>query len=287
MTLMRSACWAANILPLLDNTAVQSQLGELVEAYSQFSNEDWHGTCLHDKLSLKPAEQEKGKATSTSKEVKLDQFIFQALLGQVNNEDGQRTNDSGVLYIQHPETKLQGQRYLSDMSVSCTEVQIKGIKYQPFLSFPGNSNVMFQMPGSHHVSAGQISQIFLHKRLHSDGMEVEETFLVILPLAPLTPQDVKCDNYCHYEITGGALYYDRYKPIVHVLWPADIVSHFAKSKVRLLGMKKKELWIHVLALDHFCIPIIDLLASDWYFMQLQQFKSIDNLDYEQWIFNME
>lgn len=262
MTLMRSACRAANILPLLDSTAVRSQLGELVEAYSQFSNEDRRGTRLHDNLSLKPAEQEKGKTTSSSREVKLDHFIFQALLARVNNENGQRTNDSGVLYVQRPETKLQGQRYLSDMSVPCTEVQIKGIKYQPFSSSPGNSNVMFQMPGSHHTSPGQLSRIFLHKRLHSDGTKVEETFLVILPLAPLTPQDVKRDNYRRYKNAGGALYYDRYEPFVHVLRPVDIVSHFAKSKVRLLGMKENESWIHVLALDRVCIPIIDLLAAD-------------------------
>lgn len=239
---MKAACRAANLQPLLNDPTTRSLVEELTDAFSKFVNEDQRGTRIHDAFTLKEREQGEGDPGVKKTEIELQPPVYDALLARLNFE-----NQSGVTYVPRPH-KTHGQRFLSNSAISCRRAQIGGVRYQPARSSSGNSNAMYRVPGFRNPIAGRISDIILHTRKLGNGRNVEETFLVARPLVQLSTEDSKTDLYRQFPIVGGSLHYARYDDQqVHILRPADMVCHYAKTTLGDMGMA--EATVHVLPLD--------------------------------------
>ena len=254
MTMMQSACRAANLSSLLRDEHVRSMVSELTDTYGKFINEDQRGTRIHDALSFQTKTQGVGDTGKLPKETKLEDLVHEALISRLNFEVSSNT------YVPRPH-KAQGQYFLSKDAIQCREVQIGGVRYQPATISSGNSNVMFQIPGSSKQVAGQVSQIFLHTRKNPSRKKekIQETFLVAHPFAPLSSNDVPNDNYRKFPLVGGSLHYAHYEgTLMYILHPADIVCHIAKTIMHNLpGISKT--CFHVLPLDR--VSLISILCS--------------------------
>lgn len=247
MTFMKAACRTANLQPLLNNPTTQSLVGELTDAFSKFINEDQRGTRIHDAFTLEEKEQGKGDPGVKKTEIVLQPSVYDALLARLNLEN----QSGGATYVPRPH-KTAGQRFLSNDAISCRRVQINGVRYQPAKSSSGNSNAMYRVPGRCEPIAGRISDIFLHMRKLENGRSIEEMFLVARPLVQLSMEDSKRDPYRQFPIVGGSLHYARYDDQrIHILRPADVVCHFAKTSLGNIGMV--EATVHVLPLDRVCV----------------------------------
>lgn len=145
----------------------------------------------------------------------------------------------------------KGQFLLNNEAIICGQITIGGVLYQPNTTSIGNSNaIFFPTPQSEGVP-GRIDQIINHSRkvLERDGKSsfIEETFLVMYCLVPLSTRDIPRDNHRKFPITGGSLYYDRYDPNPCVIRPLDIKCHF--SKTNKISISTMESCCHVLPLD--------------------------------------
>jgi hypothetical protein len=245
MTMMKSACQAANLPSLLHDEHVHSIVSELTEVYGKFVNEDQRGTRIHDALSFQARTQGVGDAGKSSKETTLDNSVYHALLSRLN------VDLSAKIYVPRPH-KTEGQYFLSKDAIQCKGVQVGGVRYQPITTSSGNSNIMFRIPGSSKQVAGQISQIFLHTHKEARGKKVQETFLVAHPFAPLSSSDALKDNYRKFHLVGGFLHYAHYEgKLMYILRPTDIICHIAKTTMcNLPGITQK--CFHILPLDRVC-----------------------------------
>ena len=252
MTFMKAACRAANIPVLLGDPEVRSMVGDLSNAYSNFTDEDQRGTRIHDTLSLQPANLGRGKAAKNARLQPLCHEVYVGLLARLNEEaaPGLANEKSACLYVPRPK-KQPGQRFLADEAIQCTEVQINGVRFQPVSASSGNCNAIYYFPSSQEPIPGQIVEIFLHTRRLSDKETIEETFLVARPYIPLSHTEAKHDNYRRYPLVGGSLYYDKFQETTHILRPRDVKCHFAMTKVAKLDERNayETPRIHVLPLD--------------------------------------
>ncbi|OJT14959.1 hypothetical protein TRAPUB_8489, partial [Trametes pubescens] len=105
----------------------------------------------------------------------------------------------------------------------------RGVSFATKDSSERNSFVLFKagtpdLPGS--PSAGQISQIFYHRRLEHKE-EIVEPFLVVKEYVSLKKEHAQLDPYRKYDALNTKLYYNTFKPVHRVLRAQDIISHFA------------------------------------------------------------
>ncbi len=97
-----------------------------------------------------------------------------------------------------------------------------------------------------YLVALRITLIFSHQRFF-EGQWLEETFLAVKNLAPLSEGHV-CHNFYHqYKHAGGFLCYDRYLPNIEILRPSAIVPHFAHTSMNIRQIGKH--CAHVMPLD--------------------------------------
>lgn len=93
-----------------------------------------------------------------------------------------------------------------------------------------NSFISYRDPTSEDPSvlrAGQISQLFLHRRIPADGVPVVEPFIVVDEYIPLSAEHATQDPYRRFPLIDTKLYYDRFHERSAVIRPADILCHFA------------------------------------------------------------
>lgn len=92
-----------------------------------------------------------------------------------------------------------------------------------------NSFVLFSTGTSEQprgTSAGQISQIFYHRRLENDA-EIVEPFLVVKEYSPLKKNHESLDPFRQFDALDTRLYYNTFKPAHRLLRVQDILCHFA------------------------------------------------------------
>lgn len=93
-----------------------------------------------------------------------------------------------------------------------------------------NSFVCFKDPCSSDptlVRAGQIAQIFIHRRFIKKNQPIIEPFIVVDEYMPLTTAHVLHDPYRRFPIIDTRLYYSRFHARSPVVRREDLVSHFA------------------------------------------------------------
>ncbi|KAI0753039.1 hypothetical protein C8Q80DRAFT_1096323 [Daedaleopsis nitida] len=93
-----------------------------------------------------------------------------------------------------------------------------------------NSFILFQDPCSATPSllcAGQISQVFLHRRGLTGNKVVVEPFAVVDEYVPLSPEHAQHDPYTRFPLLETHLCYNRFKSRRLIIRPGDISCHFA------------------------------------------------------------
>ncbi|KAG2140881.1 hypothetical protein BD769DRAFT_1384036 [Suillus cothurnatus] len=95
--------------------------------------------------------------------------------------------------------------------------------------------------------AGRIVKIFLHHRYSTKNSMIEETFLAIQALIPLSDTDSPYDPYRQYPIAGGFLCYNEYDTNYCIIRPSGVICHYAKTPMRIPRIRQP--CVHVLPLD--------------------------------------
>ena len=166
----------------------------------------------------------------THSNVLLDDHAYQALLQRLKME-GSAFNSSGR------DVPGLNARFLSKFAVSYATISISGVLYKCRTRAQGDSNVIFHHPAFDGEEPGRIEQIFVHKR--AIGSEaVEDIFLVMRKLIPLSTNDLALDPYRSFSV-GGSLYYDEYEAGLFVARPNDVVCHFAKTYMKGAAFTRK------------------------------------------------
>ncbi|TFK60920.1 hypothetical protein BDN72DRAFT_778818 [Pluteus cervinus] len=95
----------------------------------------------------------------------------------------------------------------------------------------GNSFIVFRRPSDGTLRAGQIKQLFLHRRYHpgssAPGGLIIEPFLHVKEYEPLTHDDYQKDVFARIPLIYTWLCYNKFMEEPHVLRASDVVSHFA------------------------------------------------------------
>ncbi|PSR72259.1 hypothetical protein PHLCEN_2v11851 [Hermanssonia centrifuga] len=267
LTFMNQICRAANLRPLLRDHEVQKAIFEVINAFNEIFHEDGRGTRISDNLRLvEDAVSSRGqKQKKADQVVKLEDDVYAALLVSVNGATGRD------LYVDHNAgRKMPEQEYLRSDATRLTRIFKGGVTYKACSDSRKDSHVLLDI----HPEAGQplgpsqwppaslvaadILHIFSHKRFYGGGW-IEETFLAINRLMPLSDYDTGRDIYRKYETAGGFLCYDRYCETIEIVRPDTIISHFAKTTMDIQQIEPR--CVHVLPLDRM-MQLISLPTFD-------------------------
>lgn len=108
----------------------------------------------------------------------------------------------------------------------------QGVDFSTFRRSRGNAQVSYRSPqNSDTIVAGQIQDIFVHKRPGPNGDDlITEFFLVIRQYQELSSVEASFDPYRKYERLDVRLCHDKLSSTVVVISPHDIVSHFSSCE---------------------------------------------------------
>ncbi len=241
-TYLRHSTRSANFLILLQDDRIRGEVEELFEAFEDMAAEDRRGTRLRESSALGAVARRKDRSKPLQK-VTLSDNCFTALLAYLNRQAGQEQFIDAREIRRNPETQQ-----LKNIAFKRADVFCGGVSFLSATDAQNDSNLIFRQPSSLHgdVTAGRIQQIFSFAYRDARGDSHEATYLYVKPLKELSATDVPRDYYREYPIVGGQLYYDRYLPGI-VITPDDIVSHFARTPLKVPGIA--EPCVHVLSLD--------------------------------------
>jgi hypothetical protein len=172
--------------------------------------------------------------------------VYEQLLRRVNQECG--PGSSGYA---HYISSDAGAALLSNRGESLRRVKKDGVWYSTSVTKNraiGNSYITFRRGPSDELptGAGQISEIFLHRRYDGDGVTVEP-FLVVKEYQNLRGNHQEHDPFRRIEHLDARLYYNTFLPKPHLIKLSDIISHTAT--LTFVPTKIKEECVVVLSLD--------------------------------------
>ncbi|KAI0069375.1 hypothetical protein K474DRAFT_1714319 [Panus rudis PR-1116 ss-1] len=211
-----------------------------VAMYDLLSNEDPRGTRVRDAASLESLLDSDGIGKKEAREhAELPPEEFLTLRDLLNSErrsrgealfnDDVSSTERNLHVILHPKVK------------ECRHLMVGGVRFQSAKHSYKNSNVIYSCDGVH---AGRIINIFIHER-HDVGGRMEDIFLVIRRLVPLTRDDLRHDVFRSYRV-GGYLRYDRYKERLDIIRPQSVLCHFARTPYHVVDAVA---FVHVRPLD--------------------------------------
>lgn len=135
--------------------------------------------------------------------------------------------------------------------IPCSKIQHGRVIYQPFSIASGNSNILFEYPGSpNKLYAGRIESIFLGSK------DNQQLTLVARVFKPLRAEDLLNDPYHSHPLIGASgyalarMYYDELDlTTAYILEPKDIVAHVATYKYKDEEKKFSAPCVVILSLD--------------------------------------
>ncbi|TEB22607.1 hypothetical protein FA13DRAFT_1614184, partial [Coprinellus micaceus] len=229
-TYMRVAAHRANLLPLIERPEVRSQITELYDQFRDVVNEDNRGTRIHDVLSLDHLSDAR-ETNDESPEVQLSPTTSHQLTNLLNAETEGRHR-----YSWHGRrAKEDGEIMLWPNARKVRHITIRGIRYETYRRSPGSSNALvLSMTGE--LRPARIEELFTHSRQTSEHGVVNETFVTIRYLMPLTPENSLKDPYRPFDGATGSLWMASYDYDISVVRPEQILCHYAKTKISLQGI---------------------------------------------------
>ncbi len=235
MTFMMQTSRMANLRPILQTDAVKNAMPAFVAAYERMSQEDKRGMRLDEIMRGAPRKAvHVVPAKKTQLGIVLDDHVYRALRERLRFEGSAYKGDGSGR-----ERSLRNTGVLARSAIPGAVVSVSGIDYKCRTRSQGDSNVIFRHPAFNGEEPGRIEQIFMHRRYTGVDM-VEEVYLVLRKLTPLSAKDQSNDPYRAFKI-GGALYYDEYDRTLFVARPEDLVCHFVKTYMKGASFTKRTL----------------------------------------------
>lgn len=231
MTFLKTACRTSNLSTLLQNPDIKATVEDLSAAYDAFNQEDQRGTRVRDVLS---PDQSATAGIPTKAALRRSQKLSEATLFSLAQYLNKENKGNYVPYwLNIPKRAGSTDIYLD--AIFCSKVMIGGVSYKPAKTAPGSSNALLRpYPGSQPQPA-IIQEIFAHRRIQN-GKEVEETFLAVKYLVPLESSHEKRDPYRRFPQLGSSLWKAEVEDRLAVIRPANILCHFAKTKLEMEGI---------------------------------------------------
>ncbi len=226
---MNHTCRAANMKYLMRNPEVRYAAEEMIDAYNEVHTEDRRGTRIREAFT----EQTISKKKETDVVLGNEQF---RLLCQLLDETP-RSISPGIS---------------SRTATIMPRLSIEGVSYRAAKDSQKDSNLLFRLTGSSNERAGRIEVIFRHTRL-VEFEKLTEAFLIVKPYEELRSADIQYDPYRKYKWAGGQLYHNKLMSTSHIVRPAQVVSHFAKTEMDMPRIGYP--CIHVLPLNRVCIHV--------------------------------
>ena len=109
------------------------------------------------------------------------------------------------------------------------KIGLHGASFCPAKNSKKNSQVIFVDPTTKAHHGGEISDIFVHRRLDK-GRLVADTFCSVRPFKELTPRESQHDPYRRYPLLDIRMYHSLKEAITIISW-RDIVSHAATCTI--------------------------------------------------------
>lgn len=191
-----------------------------------------------------------GQTHPTTKEVVLEEELYSALLQLIDNTEQFR-------YVGEGDPRSSDQLFLRRKVLRSNHILIHGVSYRPSDFSQCDSNILFRSSLGSKPEAGRIIKIFIHHRYSTNNSMVEETFIALQTLIPLSDTDVAYDPYRRYPIAGGFLCYNEYHTKYRVIRPSSVICHYARTPMRI--QRIRQLCVHVLPLDR-----VSTLATSHY-----------------------
>lgn len=259
--MLKSICQGANMRAFLSNPKATRYLGELIEAYRSFVNEDQRGTRIRDLVSLTAGNDGVGDAGPRKTTIDLSKSAYSGLLTCLNAG----ITSNCPRFVPELTAKAAEQIFTSSRAIKCRKVVISGVSYQPRAISSKNSNIYFQPTSQSQPTAGYIENIILHARKDPSGRMVEETFLIVNRYQDLTPSEAQHDHYRQFPLVGGKLYHDTILQEPHVIRPSSVICHCAKTTTHhddIVGGI-----LHILPLDRVSLLLLYRCSPTAYSLQ--------------------
>ncbi|KAG1905079.1 uncharacterized protein F5891DRAFT_889289, partial [Suillus fuscotomentosus] len=240
LTMMNHTCRVANFRTLIQGEHIRTVVSDMVDAYSNFAGEDRRGTRIRDVLQWEKPVTAQGQTRPTTKEVALEEELYLALLQLINTIEQLR-------YVGDGDPRSSDQLFLRRKVLPSNRILIRGVSYRPSDFSHCDSNILFRSSLGSKPEAGRIIKIFLHHRFSTNDNQIEETFIALQTLVPLSDTDVPYDPYRQYPLAGGFLCYNEYHTKYRVIRPSGIICHYAKTPMRVPRIRQP--CVHVLPLD--------------------------------------
>ncbi|KAH7919176.1 hypothetical protein BV22DRAFT_1023456 [Leucogyrophana mollusca] len=228
MTFARYFCMAANLRALASSIKFPdtAEFRRLCESFQKtFVN---HESIVDSILSVSSTEGVSEIEGSTLDERHMEDLsdcIYDALLDRIN-----KSITTPASHFSRWDTSNAKSKPLDYQVRFVRSVKKDSVSLSVQSSSVGNLFVLFhpsEVAGQPRPAvAGQIVQIFLHRRLEG-GHSVVEPFLAVKEFQSLSVSDQAYDPYRAIEHLGVQLYYNNLKSQTHVLKVSDVVSHFS------------------------------------------------------------
>ncbi|KAG2140346.1 hypothetical protein BD769DRAFT_1662893 [Suillus cothurnatus] len=225
---------------LMQEGHIRTIVSDMVDAYSNFVGEDRRGTRIRDVLQWDKTVTAHGQTCPVSKEVILEEVLYSALLQLIDATEPLR-------YVGEGDPRSSDQLFLRRNVLLSNRILIRGVSYRPLDFSHCDSNIVFCSSLGSKPEAGRIVKIFLHHRYLMKNSMIEETFLAIQALIPLSDTDSPYDPYRQYPIAGGFLCYNEYDTNYCIIRPSGVICHYAKTPMRIPRIRQP--CVHVLPLD--------------------------------------
>lgn len=158
---------------------------------------------------------------------RLDHALYEQLVNLITNAHPSPT----ALFIRFDDNDFSDPRpRLSPHVRHISKLESERVIYGTRSKNIRNSFVCFRDPSSSDpslVRAGQISHIFLHRRLPQREQVLVEPFIMMDEYVPLSSEHTARDPYRRFPLLNTKLFYNRFHERKLVIRPSDIVSHFA------------------------------------------------------------
>ncbi|KAL7279763.1 hypothetical protein ACG7TL_006170 [Trametes sanguinea] len=218
-TFMRAWYTGANLRWLMRTTEwpKSTEYCDMIRMYEGAFSDRVRGTRVTDILGVSRSAGEAQPTYDRTRESRLSPSVYDALLRIVNSRTRSPFQSSDA-------TTNSTQARLPPVGQFVSAVDHDGIRFarnsrDSFITFRSSSGA---------ILAGQISDIFYHQRVESEGVIVEP-YLVVDTYKTLTADDAAHDPYRQFSDLNAWMVYDEFEAGAQVVRLQDVVAHFAKD----------------------------------------------------------
>jgi hypothetical protein len=228
---MKTFCQGGQLKSLMSHEGLPDILNQIKPAFQANFGTEFKGTLLNDLLVLGA----QGEPVSLSlwddneKVADLPLPIYEQLIACINLRSPSPVFCS--FNTQGSHTALEpGVQYRNRMAA-------RGVEFATFRTLKGNAQILYKSHNSSHTLAGQIQDIFVHRRPGPNGRSVSEVFFNVRHYEELSYDEARSDPYRKHPLLDVRLCHDKLSTEVTVVPLDGVVSHYASCSVNVAGIE--------------------------------------------------